>query len=674
MRPATARVILMAFVAVTELAHLWWQRADTLPQGWDQAAQLTAAERFRRMPPVVSLVRFPMNPGYYPPLVPWLASVCARIFGNTDDGFTRIMPVFRVLLIVATWRLAGRFVAASGALAAAILLGTAPLVVRDARYLTLDIPLAAMTALAVLLLAESGLRTRAAAVRFGTVAGLGMLVKWTLPIALVAPVVAALRASRAARRHALVAAVVAVAICGTWYLGSFSHLKRELGHAAYRGADIAADRVLSLFSIGFYPLSLPESVGWPMTVAAAAGLIMALRIPAWRRRLWFVAVPLILLILIRNKKERYFAPVYPFLAILAGLAVERVRTRDRRLALTGIIIVCAFQFVSLTFPVPWAFGRACRPQAQDWPLDAMIRRATEEGGGSLAVIPDIQTLNIHMAEFQALRHGAIVRPAGIGEFPGTFDWALVKTGGQGPWHSQPDLRERMTSELLSSSGSGALFTTVARWPLPDGSTARLLRRKPAGLDDAALAAALRRLWVNRFDGNVSIAVSGSGTTRIIHVTGSPLVLRLEAGGTPVPLRFRTLDLRFNGATPYLQPDGTVSLAAGRVIVQQAVLDARDLTAFLVAARPHWKHGDLRLVAKPVRSLLRRLDDPAITIEDESPWLRGNYRGGIRLPAIRLGIDRGRLKWWVAGLRGSLLAIEYPLADRLDVRSVRVVPD
>ena len=109
---------------------------------------------------------------------------------------------------------------------------------------------------------------------------------------------------------------------------------------------------------------------------------------------------------------------------------------------------------------------------------------------------------------------------------------------------------------------------------------------------------------------------------------------------------------------------TASRSGDRVVVAAASLSASDLTAFLAAAGPSWKHGDLRLVAKPVRSVLRRLDDPRVSIERDRLVITGRYgERPVRLP-VSLGVDDSGIHWRWGVLRGRLLATEYPLARRL----------
>jgi len=213
------------------------------------------------------------------------------------------------------------------------LLATAPLVLQLGSSLMYEVPLAAVAVVAVRELLRLGREpSRKAAVRAGLACGLGLLIKWTFPVAIVGPVlVLAVRALRAGRslRPWFLAAGVALALAAPWYLATASRtlsfvldVSTGEGARAYGAADRSA-----LEEVGFYvPVLLGSLLWWPLAGAAFWGLFRAVRarVDGAFVLLAGVLAPPLLFSLLANKEVRYLLPMVPLLAAMGGVGLARV--------------------------------------------------------------------------------------------------------------------------------------------------------------------------------------------------------------------------------------------------------------------------------------------------------------------------------------------------------------
>jgi len=226
-----------------------------------------------------------------------------------------------------------RRISASAALVGALFVAVLPMHVRESRYVLTDVPLTFFVLLTLLLsvrAAESPTRGRFAWA--GAAAGLAAATKYTGVVAAIIPLVAwALTRGRASERvaRALVtgaAAATAFLIAAPYtvldlpaFLDGFAYLTRS-----YQGdADTASNAMT-------YLKHLQLTFGWPITMAAAAGLgVAAVRATVstgGARTFWAASViftPVYFLFISRQPLVfgRYALPIVPVLVMLAAAVV-----------------------------------------------------------------------------------------------------------------------------------------------------------------------------------------------------------------------------------------------------------------------------------------------------------------------------------------------------------------
>jgi 4-amino-4-deoxy-L-arabinose transferase-like glycosyltransferase len=191
--------LLLALGAVAAV----WLAIDRRPPEWDYANHLERAVHCQRIlsePGHDRLREVMAMSAFYPPVVPCGAALLYRVFPVAPLTAQSVVWAFLAVGTLAVYGIGRRLLDAEAGLLAALLFATAPFVVVSLFHFQLDLPLAAMVALAlyVLLLTET-LTWTGWSLLLGLVLGLGMLTKppfaayllpplaWTLVLALRAP-------------------------------------------------------------------------------------------------------------------------------------------------------------------------------------------------------------------------------------------------------------------------------------------------------------------------------------------------------------------------------------------------------------------------------------------------------------------------------------------------------
>ncbi len=226
--------ILLAIIAATTAANLYWLRANVVMVGHDATAYLVASlsytEFFNRLSPTVLFEGLTYSE-YRTPFLYLATQPFFWIFGADADSAQWTNLVTLPVVIVLTYGL-GRVMAGRRAgLVAAAITALLPMMTAMARLYYTEMHLTAVvTASLLALLLAAGFRRRGWALGWGALAGLGLLVKWTYPMYLALPLLwvlwrggffgaqwDALRRFRIDWRRLLLAAAVGGGLALLWY-------------------------------------------------------------------------------------------------------------------------------------------------------------------------------------------------------------------------------------------------------------------------------------------------------------------------------------------------------------------------------------------------------------------------------------------------------------------------
>jgi hypothetical protein len=228
-----------------------------------------------------------------------------------------------------------------GAWAAAGLVAVSPLGVETAHMLRADVPLQALLLLVCLACLRVGARVRDD-LRTGLALGLATGLKFSGALALMTYVAQRLLAAGPRARGLLAAGTVGAAV----FLGG---VDAQLSYHYERAPETVAPFAHRLAA---YAEAWPHALGWPAAALALIGLVLALR-SAPRVWLPFVLLPPATALVFAGTDfvfARHLLPSLPLVALLAGLALDRLHERRPRLTLVlGALALLAPLRASLLF-------------------------------------------------------------------------------------------------------------------------------------------------------------------------------------------------------------------------------------------------------------------------------------------------------------------------------------
>jgi len=367
-----------------------------------------------------------------------------------------------------------------------------PLIYTQAHFFMFDLPLTAATAAIALALTDEGVfSSRKKAALFGLLLGAAMLIKWTFFIYALAPYAVRLveerQNSKKSGAGVLLHLSVMALIAAPWYLYNFYPIiSKLLMYSFSRGELEGLPSVFSWASLSYYISMLPAKAGLIALLPALSGAVVAVarRDREGLKILAFFLVPIAIMTLLQNKKDRYIMPAMPFMALLAAYALAWLKSRKAVIAVS--MSAAALSFAALcvaVLPLDLSWPNSARPKKEDWKIAEFMSKT--EKGGFLAVVPDHPRMNNINYSFYSEHVVQKASITGIFNFPMSADYFLVKTGSQGPAFSGSEKRKKITEDALKGAGPAAYYYRIHEAVLPDSDTAVLFKRKERIITDPA---------------------------------------------------------------------------------------------------------------------------------------------------------------------------------------------
>jgi hypothetical protein len=513
------RLILTSLFAILCSLPAVWILIDRRPPEWDHANHLERAVdcyRVLRIASDSSAREILESSSFYPPLVTCAAGFLYFVFPITPLTAQLVMMGSLGLAMACLYGLGRRLADTKTGLWAAFFLGTAPFVVFSLTNFQLDLPLAAMVALALYALVRSESFADARwSLALGAVFGLGMLIKPPFVIYAAPPVLwglwCALRSPDRRRRLGWAASALAIGalLALPWYGPRLFGLPMQILNRSFKqAAEQQNPEPLTSMALSYYPRTLPTQLGLLGGALLLWGLWALRKHRAARAVLWLATLtPFVLFSLIQNKNLRYTLPILPAAALVAAVGLRSLPLPARRWTGVAALALGALQVSMALFQVPappilpgmvmpLALGRA--PSRADWQHDRILADLGRASGGqpvTVAVIPNDNFFSVSNFRYETVRRGLPYRMTRAwSDAPLGVDFVILKSRDQGPSYASAR-PERLTRAFAGGDPYWiSAFPVIAEYPLPDGSTATLRARRipPLAGTPAALAARLSR--------------------------------------------------------------------------------------------------------------------------------------------------------------------------------------
>jgi hypothetical protein len=370
-----AAVLGLAVVLATSLAlHLFWLirfRHSSLTE-WDEAGYIQIGVLDRAgfaHDGLVGLARSVLHQPGEAPLVPLLAVPVYLVAGTGVFQSLFVLPLFFVVLVLATWGLARKLTTPGWSLVAALVVAGMPAVIDYTRLFHFTLAASTFATLALwALLSSEGLNRRSWAVAAGVFVALTLLSRTMtlayLPgFALAAGAQLVRRGDRMRPRllNLALGAAAAVGVAAVWYAPNAGSVHAYLVGAGYGASSGSFGTKHPVLSVGFWSKELRlvvQQLYGPLALVLAlclvAGAVAAWQTGAYRRLrspvslaftslLVFVLEGYLALTSSTNEGTAFALPWLPALVVVAVAGAARVRPAALRPAL-GVLLVAVSLF------------------------------------------------------------------------------------------------------------------------------------------------------------------------------------------------------------------------------------------------------------------------------------------------------------------------------------------
>ena len=650
-------ILVSIFLIVT---HLYWLSNDLRPPSWDASAHLNLCLQYRDVlrDPASHLCRDLLKvTGYYPPLYHLSTLPFLAFFGYSISSACLVNLLYLLILVWSTYGIGKKLYNDLTGFLAAFLVATYPYIVHMTNTFVIDLALASMVTLGMYLyLRSEDFTKRWPSILFGLACGIGVLIKWTYGFFLIGPVFYSVgKAIRMRKvqpevlRNTGMGLAISIFVALPWYGYNLIKFVRYSIRFSGIGANEGDPVILSLAGWLYYAKNLLLQVQPIYLALFIVGILVYL--VTWKRQhkllLWWIAVPYVILTLIRNKDERYTLPFLAAVSIISCFWLVNIKKEVIKFVLVSLVVVFGITqyFVTSFDQVGYYYCQPPHPEA--WRQEAvcdliMQTKPANRAFAAVSVVANQSFWHSESLRFYADAHQLPILFKGYSRNLGQFaDYVITKSGDLGPSFSlgrMPEAREAILADPQNEFHRN--FRLIGSFALPDNSWLFVYRREPD----------LRAFAPRKFDSNVlasklvaslgeyindaeDLEIEINSQTREEAQLGhfEKIVIsakRLKIGNTWVNdavIKIKGLDLNL----PLLWDEGKLVVYAIAEIQPSLVITAQDLRGLL-------------------QQKAKRLEDPLVTIQDNVLNLEGDWQG-IHL-LLQAGLVKEKDKIYAQGAK------------------------
>jgi hypothetical protein len=589
---------------------------------------------------------------YHLSTLPFLA-----IFGYSLSSACLVNLFYLLILVWATFGIGKRLYNDLTGLLAAFLVSVYPYITHMANTFVIDLALTSMVTLGIYLyLRSEDFTKRWPSILFGVVCGIGVLVKWTYIFFLAGPLLytgwrffTATVEKKQVRQNIILAKALALIIALPWYTYNLVRFVRYSIRFSGIGANEGDPVILSLSSWLYYAKNLVLQVQPVFLVLFMIGLVVY--IATWKRQnkvlLWWIAVPYIILTLIRNKDERYTLPFLAAVSIISCFWLMNIKKDVIKYILVVLVVIFSITqyFVTSFNQVGYYYCQPPHPEAwqQKEICDLILQtKSAHRSFASVSVVANQSYWHSESLQFYADARRLPILFKGYSRNLGQFaDYVITKSGDLGPSFSlgqMPDAREAILHDPKSEFHRN--FLIAGLFSLPDNSWLYIFKR-----ETAAKAFAPRK-----FDAAVLGKKLAAGMGEYFK----------DAEGFDVEIKCRTMEEALRGHLDEVIISAE-KLKIGNIWLSDVMISIKGLDINLpllwdenivIVYAIDEVHPSFTITVRDLQDLLRDkasgLENPLISIQHNVLNLEGDWKG-IHL-RVKAGVVKERDNLYVQGLK------------------------
>jgi|GEM_PF-2557381 len=563
----TALLLVFILGAVFDVA---WLKAETLPPGWDESLHLTKSLDYYNIltnPGLDMISNLIQVDNYYPPFYHFSTVLSYLLFGTSMHAAISINIFYFGILLFSAYGIGKHLYNKETGLLAAAFLSLYPSIVGMRRFYLIEIALIATVALSIyMLLLSDHFRNRKYSIAFGISCAVSILTKWTAAFFIIGPLGFVLYESfikngsfikrsakktcihcgkeitgkgviqgknsfcssncknlwkKGQKKHTdninpasnfLLMGAAALFLSLIWYAPHISEVYRTIVWGnEFWGTTEGQPEVFTPQSLVFYTISLINSqISFIFFIVFLLGLIFALRsrLRSSYFLLSWIAVPYIVMTLMRHKNDRYTIAFIAAVALISAFWISSLDNKKTKAILVSVIVLAGgLQLFTLSRGIDYAGDFRIKtslgnidlysdevygtrpPTNQDWKVETALDSIMADAEtnprmygrmGYIGVVPDMPYTNGLTFGYYSYMDKLPFNVVSVPYFESldpfvqnflNFDYLLLKTG-ENAGVSRKKLLDDM-NEYFDRHNSSYLL--VAKFPLPDNSELSVYR-------------------------------------------------------------------------------------------------------------------------------------------------------------------------------------------------------